>query len=135
VYTSVEPSAASAGDTRTRITRKKQRSFFIYLSPPKTLYQKRRGKNKRQEAMRMKVPNGVTYDKIADGCDGMAGKLTDTERGMPLWMLMNPEIEELKRRTDALEKRAAALEKEIVLLVWAIAAAAAAVAAVLLVCM
>ena len=84
----------------------------------------------------MKVPNGVTYDKIADGCDGMAGKLTDTERGMPLWrMLMNPEIEELKRRTDALEKRAAALEKEIVLLVWAIAAAAAAVAAVLLVCM
>ena len=40
----------------------------------------------------------------------------------------NPEIEELKRRT-------AALEKEIVLLVWAIAAAAAAVAAVLLVCM
>lgn len=26
----------------------------------------------------MKVPNGVTYDKIADGCDGMAGKLTDT---------------------------------------------------------
>ena len=69
----------------------------------------------------MKVPNGVTYDKIADGCDGMAGKLTDTERGMPLWMLMNPEI--------------AALEKEIVLLVWAIAAAAAAVAAVLLVCM
>lgn len=84
----------------------------------------------------MKVPNGVTYDKIADGCDGMAGKLTDTERGMPLWrMLMNPEIDELKRRTDALEKRAAALEKEIVLLVWAIAAAAAAVAAVLLVCM
>ena len=57
----------------------------------------------------MKVPNGVTYDKIADGCDGMAGKLTDTERGMPLWMLMNPEIEELERRTDALEKRAAAL--------------------------
>lgn len=83
----------------------------------------------------MKVPNGVTYDKIADGCDGMAGKLTDPERGMPLWMLMNQEIEELKRRTDALEKRAAALEKEIVLLVWAIAAAAAAVAAVLLVCM
>ena len=37
----------------------------------------------------MKVPNGVTYDKIADGCDGMAGKLTDTERGMPLWMLMS----------------------------------------------
>lgn len=28
----------------------------------------------------MKVPNDVTYDKIADGCDGMAGKLTDTER-------------------------------------------------------
>lgn len=76
----------------------------------------------------MKVPNGVTYDKIADGCDGMAGKLTDTERGMPLWMLMDQEIEELERRTDA-------LEKEIVLLVWAIAAAAAAVAAVLLVCM
>lgn len=76
----------------------------------------------------MKVPNGVTYDKIADGCDGMAGKLTDTERGMPLWMLMDQEIEELERRTDA-------LEKEIVLLVWAIAAAAAAGAAVLLVCM
>ena len=83
----------------------------------------------------MKVPNSVTYDKIADGCDSMAGKLTDTERGMPPWMLMNPEIEELKRRTDALEERGAALEKEIVLLVWAIAAAAAAVAAVLLVCM
>ena len=45
-----------------------------------------------------------------------------------LWPVQNPEIEEL-------EKRAAALEKEIVLLVWAIAAAAAAVAAVLLVCM
>lgn len=83
----------------------------------------------------MKVPNGVTYDKIADGCDGMAGKLADPERGMPLWMLMNPETEELKRRTDAQERRTAALEKEIVLLVWAIAAAAAAVAAVLLVCM
>ena len=83
----------------------------------------------------MKVPNGVTYDKIADGCDGMAGKLPDTERGMPLWMLMNPEIEELKRRTDALEKRVTTLEKEIVLLIWAIAAAAAAAAAVLLVCM
>ena len=83
----------------------------------------------------MKIQNNVTSEKIADGCDGMAGKLTDTELGMPLWMLMNPEIEELKRRTDELEKRAAALEKEIVLLVWAIAAAAAAVAAVLLVCM
>ena len=83
----------------------------------------------------MKTPNGVTSDKIADGCDGMAGKLTDPEWGMPLWMLLNPETEELKRRTDALEKRAAALEKEIVLLIWAIAAAAAAVAAVLLVCM
>lgn len=83
----------------------------------------------------MKIQNNVMSEKIADGCDGMAGKLTDTERGMPLWMLMNPEIDELKRRTDALEKRAGALEKEIVLLVWAIAAAAAAVAAVLLVCM
>lgn len=83
----------------------------------------------------MKIQNNVTSEKIATCCDGMAGKLTDTERGMPLWMLMNPEIEELKRRTDALEKRAGALEKEIVLLVWAIAAAAAAVAAVLLVCM
>lgn len=51
------------------------------------------------------------------------------------WPVQNPETEELKRRTDALEKRAGALEKEIVLLVWAIAAAAAAVAAVLLVCM
>lgn len=79
----------------------------------------------------MKVPNGVTYDKIADGCDGMAGKLTDTERGMP----MNPEIEELRRRTDALEKRVTTLEKENVLLIWAIAAAAAAAAVVLLVCM
>jgi len=54
---------------------------------------------------------------------------------IPMRLLQNPEIEELKRRTDALEKRAAALEKEIVLLVWAIAAAAAAGAAVLLVCM
>lgn len=83
----------------------------------------------------MKVPNGVTYDKIADGCDGMVGKLADSATGVFPWFLENPEIEELKRRTDALEKRAAALEKEIVLLVWAIAAAAAAVAAVLLVCM
>lgn len=48
--------------------------------------------------------------------------------GISMRLLQNPEIEELKRRT-------AALEKEIVLLVWAIAAAAAAVAAVLLVCM
>ena len=48
--------------------------------------------------------------------------------GISMRLLQNPEIEELKRRTDA-------LEKEIVLLVWAIAAAAAAVAAVLLVCM
>ena len=55
--------------------------------------------------------------------------------GISMRLLQNPEIEELKRRTDALEKRAAALEKEIVLLVWAIAAAAAAGAAVLLVCM
>lgn len=83
----------------------------------------------------MKVPNGVTYDKIADGCDGMAGKLPDSATGVFPWFLENQEIEELKRRTDALEKRTAALEKEIVLLVWAIAAAAAAVAAVLLVCM
>lgn len=83
----------------------------------------------------MKIQNNATSEKLATGCDGMAGKPTDTERGMPLWMLMNPEIEEMKRRTDALEKRAGALEKEIVLLIWAIAAAAAAVAAVLLVCM
>ena len=55
--------------------------------------------------------------------------------GIPMRMFQNPEIEELKRRTDALEKRAAALEKEVGLLVWAIAAAAAAVAAVRLVCM
>lgn len=48
--------------------------------------------------------------------------------GISMRLFQNPEIEELKRRT-------AALEKEIVLLVWAIAAAAAAVAAVLLVCM
>lgn len=55
--------------------------------------------------------------------------------GIPMRPVQNPEIEEPKRRTDALEKRAAALEKEIILLVWAIAAAAAEVAAVLLVCM
>lgn len=55
--------------------------------------------------------------------------------GIPMRLFQNPEIEELKRRTDAMEKRVGALEKEIVLLVWAIAAAAAAVAAVLLVCM
>ena len=55
--------------------------------------------------------------------------------GIPMRMFQNPEIEELKRRTDALEKRVRTLEKEIILLIWAIAAAAAAVAAVLLVCM
>lgn len=55
--------------------------------------------------------------------------------GIPMRLFQNPEIEELKRRTDAMEKRVGALEKEIVLLVWAIAAAAAAGAAVLLVCM
>lgn len=55
--------------------------------------------------------------------------------GIPMRLFQNPEIEELKRRTDALEKRVTAVEKENVLLVWAIAAAAAAVAAVLLVCM
>lgn len=56
-----------------------------------------------------------------------------------LWPVQNPELrdpemEDLKKRADALEKRVAAVEKEIVLLIWAIAAAAAA-AAVLLVCM
>lgn len=82
----------------------------------------------------MKMQNNITSDKIADCC-GMVGKLPDSAFGVPMRLLQNPEIEELKRRTDALETRAAALEKEIVLLVWAIAAAAAAVAAVLLVCM
>ena len=82
----------------------------------------------------MKIQNNVTSEKIADGCDGMVGKLADSATGVFPWFLENPEIEELKRRTDALEKRAAALEKEIVLLIWAIAAAAAAVAAVLLLC-
>lgn len=52
-----------------------------------------------------------------------------------LWPVQNPETEELKKRADALEKRVATLEKEIVLLIWAIATAAAAAAAVLLVCM
>lgn len=83
----------------------------------------------------MKIQNNVTSEKIADGCDGMVGKLANSATGVFPWFLENPEIEELKRRTDALEKRTAALEKEIVLLIWAIAAAAAAVAAVLLVCM
>lgn len=49
--------------------------------------------------------------------------------------LRDPEMEDLKKRADALEKRVTTLEKEIVLLIWAIAAAAAAMAAVLLVCM
>lgn len=83
----------------------------------------------------MKAPNGVTYDKIADGCDGMAGKLAGPAPAISAWMLPRVEEEELKRRTDALEKRVATLEKENVLLIWAIAAAAAAAAAVLLVCM
>lgn len=83
----------------------------------------------------MKIQNNVTSEKIATGCNGMVGKLTDSATGVFPWFLENPEIEELQRRTDALEKRTAALEEEIVLLVWAIAAAAAAVAAVLLVCM
>lgn len=59
----------------------------------------------------------------------------NTALGIPMWLLQNPEIEELKRRVGALEKHAAAMEKEIVLLIWAIAAAAASAAAVLLVCM
>jgi len=54
---------------------------------------------------------------------------------IPMWLFQNPETEELKKRADALEKRVTTLEKEIVLLIWAIAAAAAAGAAVLLVCM
>lgn len=84
----------------------------------------------------MKAPNGVTYDKIADGCDGMVGKLANPPTIIPGWMLPYvEEAEELKKRVDALEKRVATLEKEIVLLIWAIAAAAAAAAAVLLVCM
>lgn len=52
-----------------------------------------------------------------------------------LWPVQDPEMEDLKKRVNALEKRVAAVEKENVLLIWAIAAAAAAVAAVLLVCM
>ena len=52
----------------------------------------------------------------------------------PAWMLPYAEIVKLEKRADALEKRVAAVEKENVLLIWAIAAAAAAVAAVLLVC-
>ena len=54
----------------------------------------------------------------------------------PAWMLPYAEIVKLEKRADALEKRVRTLEKEIILLIWAIAAAAAAaVAAVLLVCM
>lgn len=84
----------------------------------------------------MKAPNGVTYDKIADGCDGMVGELANPPTFIPGRMLPYvEEAEELKKRVDALEKRAAALEKEIVLLIWAAAAAAAAAAVVLLVCM
>lgn len=52
-----------------------------------------------------------------------------------LWPVQDPETEDLKKRVNALEKRVAAVEKENVLLIWAIAAAAAAAAAVLLVCM
>lgn len=57
-----------------------------------------------------------------------------------LWPVQNPELrdremEDLKKRANALEKRVTTLEKENVLLIWAIAAAAAAAAAVLLVCM
>ncbi len=59
----------------------------------------------------------------------------NTGMTVPLWPVQNPEVEELKKRADALEKRVTAMEKEIVLLIWAIAAAAAAAAAVLLVCM
>lgn len=85
--------------------------------------------------LRQMIPSIGLQGKAADeDCEAPLGN-GNSALGMPLWMLMNPEIEELKRRTDALEKRAGALEKEIVLLVWAIAAAAAAVAAVLLVCM
>ncbi len=83
----------------------------------------------------MKIQNNVTSDKIADGCDGMTGKLAGPAPAVPAWMLPYVEAEELKKRVGALEKRVAAVEKENVLLIWAIAAAAAAVAAMLLVCM
>lgn len=59
----------------------------------------------------------------------------DSAMTVALWPVRDPEMEELKKRADALEKRVTTLEKEIVLLIWAIAAAAAAAAAVLLVCM
>lgn len=83
----------------------------------------------------MKIQNNVTSEKLATGCDGMAGKLADTALAIPARMLPYVETEELGKRVTTLEKRVTALEKEIVLLIWAIAAAAAAVAAVLLVCM
>lgn len=77
----------------------------------------------------------VTSEKLATGCDGMAGKLAGPAPAISAWMLPRVEEEELRRRTDALEKRVTTLEKENVLLIWAIAAAAAAAAVVLLVCM
>lgn len=79
----------------------------------------------------MKIQNNATSEKLATGCDGMAGKLA----GPTAWMLPCAETVKLEKRVDALEKRVTTLEKEIVLLIWAIAAAAAAAAAVLLVCM
>ena len=85
--------------------------------------------------LRQMIPSIGLQGKVADeDCEAPLGD-GNSAMTVALWPVQNQEIEELKRRTDALEKRAAALEKEIVLLVWAIAAAAAAVAAVLLVCM
>ena len=85
----------------------------------------------------MKIQNNVTSEKLATGCNITIDKLANPPTIIPGWMLPYvEEAEELKKRVDALEKRVRTLEKEIILLIWAIAAAAAAaVAAVLLVCM
>lgn len=94
VYTSVEPSAASAGDTRTRITRKKQRSFFIYLSPPKTLYQK---------------TEAESNTKRCNGREGVSGVEEELEELEETVDAMRKELIRLRWKAEALETAVAVL--------------------------
>lgn len=100
VYTSVEPSAASAGDTRTRITRKKQRSFFIYLSPPKTVYQKAEAESNTKRC------NEPPLAGAERGGERVEEKLEELEETVDA---MRKELIRLRWKAEALETAVAVL--------------------------